>query len=103
MRPRFLSAIGALALLGLGLSACAPVGSSGWGGRGYYSGYYPGYYPDYYAGPLYNRYYYADRYRALPPQRFEHREFRPAPRTEHWSQDRLRQYWCSQPGAGCRG
>jgi hypothetical protein len=111
VRPRFisaLSAIGALALLGASLSGCAAAGGPGWGGPSYYSGYYPGpgYYPGYYAGPQYQRWYYADRvdrYRTLPPNRFERPEVRPAPRTEHWSQERLRHYWCSQPGANCRG
>ncbi|MBX6741620.1 MAG: hypothetical protein IRY87_06175 [Acetobacteraceae bacterium] len=112
MRPRFLSAIGAAALLGLGLSACAPVGRPGWGGSGYYSGHYPGYAvsPGYYRGYpglLYERHHYAvygDRYRAVPPQhRIERPQVRPAPRHEPGLHEQLRHHWCSKPGANCRG
>lgn len=107
MRPRFLSAIGAVALLGLGLGACTPVGGPGWGGSGYYPGYAVG--PGYdrgYPGLLYQRHHYAeygDRFHAVPPQhRIERPQVRPAPPHGPSLHEQLRHRWCSKPGADCR-
>jgi hypothetical protein len=119
VRSYIVSAMAVLTLLGVCLCACAEsTGGRQWNDPGYYPGGYSGrsayggYYGGYYPGPGYYRDYRADRYRALPPQGphywAQRPEHRAAPRTENWSQERLRQHWeqlkqrdCAAAGARC--
>jgi hypothetical protein len=111
VRPRIALEVCVAALLLVALCACAePVGSPSWGGPVHYGApryyssptyyaprYYgsPGYYaPRYYGGSTYQRRGYVHGYRAPPAHGWAQRQERTAaPRTEHWSQERLRQHW----------
>jgi hypothetical protein len=109
MGSRFVAGIGMVALLWLGLGACAEPSGARWGGTGYHPGYFPG---GYHAVPpgssRWGQRRWADdgawrsrRHHERARERWHgqdvHRPDRhQGPRRENWSQDRLRRHWEEQ-------